>query len=439
MRAAARLLLDRPWVVIAAAGAVAFTLWVIGTRKEPHHIKASFQAASSIRSGLDVQIAGVDVGKVSGVEYRDGHAIVTLGIEDGAWPLHHGTRAILRFGTTVGNGTRRVDLEPGPAKNPAIPEDGLIATKDTITPVEFDDVFNTLDAKTRTRVSRLAKRSSGALRGTAPALRSGLRGTPRATEAAAGLLSDLARDQAALDGLVVGAQRVTRTLAPRRAEISDLVSVAAATFQTLGSRSAQLRATIGELPQTLTQARSTLARLDGSAARATTLLRTLQPGAARLPALAGDLSRAAGRLREVAPVGVEVADAGIAAAPPATRLLTRGRPFLDELRPVLRDAAPSVSCLRPYAPEIAGTLTGWGGYTSNYDSLAHYGRIHLQEGAVSVNANPLTSGEFLKLVPGITFAMPRPPGLNADQPWFLPECGAGPEALDADKDPEARR
>jgi hypothetical protein len=54
-----------------------------------------------------------------------------------------------------------------------------------------------------------------------------------------------------------------------------------------------------------------------------------------------------------------------------------------------------------------------------------------------VNTSTATSGDIAKQFPGLRYAFPRPPGYNAGQSWFLPECGAGPEALDASKDPEA--
>ena len=34
--------------------------------------------------------------------------------------------------------------------------------------------------------------------------------------------------------------------------------------------------------------------------------------------------------------------------------------------------------------------------------------------------------------------MPRPPGETSGQPWFQPQCGAGPEALDPAQDQEAQ-
>jgi hypothetical protein len=52
----------------------------------------------------------------------------------------------------------------------------------------------------------------------------------------------------------------------------------------------------------------------------------------------------------------------------------------------------------------------------------------------------MPTSNFLTLAGGgIKYAMPRPPGLNAGQPWLLPECGAGAQALDPNADPEQRR
>jgi hypothetical protein len=51
---------------------------------------------------------------------------------------------------------------------------------------------------------------------------------------------------------------------------------------------------------------------------------------------------------------------------------------------------------------------------------------------------PYASATAVKTFPGLRYAFPRPPGYNADQPWFLPECKAGRDALDPTKDPESR-
>jgi hypothetical protein len=64
---------------------------------------------------------------------------------------------------------------------------------------------------------------------------------------------------------------------------------------------------------------------------------------------------------------------------------------------------------------------------------------------------PQASATSLHLVPagistqafvnatGKQYAEPRPPGLSVGQPWFLPQCGAGPNALNPGADPESHR
>ena len=37
---------------------------------------------------------------------------------------------------------------------------------------------------------------------------------------------------------------------------------------------------------------------------------------------------------------------------------------------------------------------------------------------------------------GQGYALVRPPGYNAGKPWYLPQCGAGRDGVDPNKDPE---
>ncbi len=67
---------DKPWVFLCIAGLALFAWWGIGSRTSEHKVKAAFNSAVSIAPGLDVQIDGVDVGKVGKVEVGDGQAVV---------------------------------------------------------------------------------------------------------------------------------------------------------------------------------------------------------------------------------------------------------------------------------------------------------------------------------------------------------------------------
>ncbi len=97
-----------------------------------------------------------------------------------------------------------------------------------------------------------------------------------------------------------------------------------------------------------------------------------------------------------------------------------------------------MNCLRPYAPELAGNMATWAGWNKNFDRGGHYARTY------PLQAHPMLTPGLAPNSQTITtlfknrlnYAMPRPPGLNAGTPWFIPECGITKDALDASKDPE---
>jgi phospholipid/cholesterol/gamma-HCH transport system substrate-binding protein len=95
-------------------------------------------------------------------------------------------------------------------------------------------------------------------------------------------------------------------------------------------------------------------------------------------------------------------------------------------------------CLRPYTPELAGNLGTWTGYNQNYDRGGHYARTFpLQLNPLLLPGTPATTPQVIAAASGgLKYAMPRPPGLNAGQPWFQPQCDVGPASLDPSKDPE---
>jgi hypothetical protein len=98
---------------------------------------------------------------------------------------------------------------------------------------------------------------------------------------------------------------------------------------------------------------------------------------------------------------------------------------------------PMFACLRPYAPDVAGFLTTWAGFTSHYDAGGHYGRAF--ELTVIPSLYPgtlLNSQQAIATSPGLTYAFPRPPGMNDGHPYFLPQCGITSSALNPAADPE---
>jgi len=430
-------LIRKPWIFIAVVGIVIFFLWARGTRTQDHHVRVGFPTAVNLVPGLDVQIDGIDAGKVSKVDYLDGKAVVELGINDDRWPLRRGATATIRFGTTVGNGTRRVDVDPGPADAPALPEGGVIQGADAIPPVEFDQVFNTLNRDSRARMRSMLGNTAASFDGHEEELNRGLKDSARGMAALEALVGDVGADTGALRNLVVNGHRTTRALASRKEQITSLVTVAGATFDEFARRSTSMKQSLDELPSTLQSVQSTLKRVDTSVDGLEPLVADLKPGAAALRRLAPTAASAVHRIREQAPVGVAALRSLRKAAPDARRLLQEATPVTSILDDVFEKTAPIAGCLRPYAPELVSALSNWASWGKNYDGISHFARIKVTASPYSLNATPdLTTEQYLKAFPMLNYALPRPPGLNAGKPWFLPECGVGPDSLDPSKDPE---
>lgn len=429
--------LRNPWVVIIAIALVLFVWWARGTRTADYDVRATFAYAPNLFSGLDVRVDGLDVGKIKKVEQVDDSAIVTLGIHDERYaPLHQGTTATLRFGTTIGNATRIIDLEPGPSTAPELPNHGIVDNSHTVEATEFDEVFDTLDAKTRRALQGTLKGTGDTFGPRAKQLASGVEASGRGLRAVGGLASDLARDQIALRALVANTARVSSTLAARRRAISDLVSVASATFDEFARNTDGITGSLERFPPAVREARTTLGHLDGTVGRLDTLTEDVRPGAAQLGGLARDLRPALASLREAVPAALAAFDTARTAAPRVTSLLRESVRFSVPAAPALTELAPIVGCLRPYAPEIAGLLSTWTGFTRNYDGLGHLARLWGNFGPTSLNATPPVDSATYTRLTGQRYALVRPPGYNAGKPWYMPECGAGPEGLDPSKDPE---
>lgn len=452
--------LDHPWMVLLAAGVVAFTWWAVGTRTQDHHVQANFASAFNLVPGQAVSVEGLEVGKIGKVRYDNGKALVEIGINDKRyWPLHTGTKVVSRWGTTIGSGTRRLDLIPGPASNPELKEDGIIPTVDTQAAVDVDQVLNSLNADVRGRLRNWMGNFDAGLTGRTKQLNGALHTASGGVEATGDVMSDLASDTAALRSMIANTHRLTSTISTRAAGISDLISVASQTFATFAQNTRATQASIEELPPTLRQARTTLARVDGSVGKLDALMVALAPGARRLSPLAAQARPALAELRRTVPSAVATVTRATGAAPQLSKLMDVATPFMKTSPGVFGDLSPMVACLRPYAPELGGALVGGGGAHQNYDLInprlnpqivRYVGKVNAKglvqqhglraEPMVSIPSgeSPLNSAEMARLS-GKLYAMPRPPGLTTGQPWFIPECGITKDALDPTKDPEAKR
>lgn len=425
-----------------AAVAVIVVVIIAVSGSGGHTLRASFDSAVQLAPGQEVRVAGRKVGKVGSINLQYGHAVVDLKISDGdIWPLPRGTTADTRWGSTTSIAYRYVELIPPPptrASAPALPDGALLPQTQTRTAFELDQAYRMFRGRTRGDVQAVVGELADTLQGHAGALRRGLHDAGPGLDQAAALLRELSADDKALDTLAVAGDRATSALASRSSDLGGLIVHAADTFDELAQHARAQQAALDRAPRAFEAATGTLGRLDGSLVGLQALVDDLGPGARALRTLARPARRAVNELRTVAPLATRTLLSGRRAAPQLTRLLETGTGFLPRLGTVLGQLEPMVGCLRPYAPELAGMLTTWTGWNKNYDAGGHYARTFpLLFNAALIPGTPLDARQITSSSSErLFYAMPRPPGLNAGQPFFQPQCDAGPAALDASKDPE---
>jgi virulence factor Mce-like protein len=427
-------------VALAAALVVAVVLAIssIGGDDE-HMLRASFDSVVQLAPGQEVRIAGRKVGEIGKIDLSDGHAVAELKIREGdVWPLPRGTTAGARWGSTTSLAYRYVEIHPGPTSAPDLPDGGVLSTRDTKSAMELDSSYRIFRGRTRGDLRHLVSEAGDTLDDQGPALRAGLKNAPGGLDATAELLRQFGADRQALRTLVLSGASATNALAARESDISGLVENAASTFDEFARHTRAEQVSLERAPGAFRESTTTLRRLDGSLTGLQALLTDLAPGAKALRTMAEPARAAFAELRDVVPLAGRALRSGSKAAPGLTRLLTEGKPFLDNLGNVLGQVNPMFACLRPYAPELAGNMATWAGYNKNYDRGGHYARTFpLQFNSMLIPGIPLNSKQITDAMKGrLNYAMPRPPGLNAGKPWFQPQCGAGPESLDASKDPE---
>lgn len=395
------------------AGAIALVLIAVGTYlgftkghipwlEHPYQIEATFRtAASEIRKGSPVRIAGVNVGKVADVRRGPGNtALVRMTIDDAGRPVHADAEAKIRPRLFL-EGNFFVDLRPGTASAPELRSGQGIPLSQTAIPVQFDDVLDTLQSSTRSELQHTVTGLADALdHGGARALNRSFPVWERTftnTAVAAGAArgeqpGDLAR-------FIAGTARVTGAMADRRADLQGLLTNFATVSGTLATNAAALRATISGLARTTVTARPALTALGRALPPLRDYASLLDPVLDEAPGAIADLRptlRQAGRL--VAPAELPQLTAALAPAlrrtaaieKPLGTLLARVQPTAEcitrNVVPVL-DAKlddGALSTGQPVWRELLHTGPGLASAGGNFDGAGHWIRYYAGVGDDSV-------------------------------------------------------
>jgi phospholipid/cholesterol/gamma-HCH transport system substrate-binding protein len=290
-------------IVLAAAVFLAFTKDIPFTKS--YELKAVFENAPPIQKNQAVRIAGVDVGKVSGVESIGGDSPaveVTMKLDEEALPIHEDAEIKVRPRIFF-EGNLFMDIRPGTPDSPEADTGFTIPASQTSAPVQIDQVLGTLQTDTREDLQKLLVGYGEAINGepqegedddqvpevqgltAAEALNKSLdyssdslRDTAIVNQA---LLGTEARD---LSKLIGSQQKVFAALSSRETQLKDLITNFNTTMGALASEEGNLRDTIAELPEVLDAANPALDNLNAAFPSTRAFALEIIPGVRETPA-----------------------------------------------------------------------------------------------------------------------------------------------------------
>jgi phospholipid/cholesterol/gamma-HCH transport system substrate-binding protein len=369
-----------------AAGALALVVLVIlllvlgGNNGASYHLM--FKEAGQLVRGDQVQVGGVPVGSVTDIALtKDYRAQVTIHVDSSLVPLHEGTTAQVRVPSLSSVANRYVALSPGPNNHRALGAGGTLPASATKEVVDLDQLFNTLDPKTRKGLQGFIQGTAEQYAGAGRALGQSTEYFAPAISATDHFVSELARDQPTFTKFLIETAKAVTTIGARQQQLTDLIGNANTTFQAIGSQQTQFAQGLKQLPVTLRQGNRTFAELPSTFAALKRLVDTSKPTTKPLTKL---LARLRPLLTTATPAVTNFNQAFsrpganndltdfIRALPGLAQALSTASPSIVQAS---RESVPITAFFGPYSPDLAGTLRTFGQAGAYYDADGHYARV----------------------------------------------------------------
>ncbi|HEY4005484.1 MAG TPA: MlaD family protein [Pseudonocardia sp.] len=385
-------------VLFAALCAVVFTfLWVNsggklpGITKQPYRVTAYFPRVGNLVYFGDVMVAGVKIGKVDDEQVVGNQAKVVMNLTD-YYPLHQGVTAQIRAKTLIEENF--IELTDG--TGPPLPNGTVLPKDSTKPPVELNDVLLTLDPKTRNSLADSLRSMGAASEGTKQALSDTVQGLGALGRGGHDALQALSAQSEDLRQLTGHTATTLAALNTQRGEIATLVQDANQLFTATADGQKDLADTMRTLPPVLVSARNASASL-------TDLGNALQPVARNLTEAAPDLT---GALQELPDTSRDLRgllpdlDSALGKAPDTLVRVPDTADDAQRLIPKaigdLSDLNPTLGYIKPYSPDVAGTLVNFAQTLAHGDSNGNYFNTYvfvdeqsLKDFPVNTNIGPL--------------------------------------------------
>lgn len=367
---------------------------------EPYHVSVLVDEPLQLVAGSDVREAGIKVGSVTDIRPRGQRALVTMNLKPGHQAVFRDARVSTRLRTLLGESY--LALDPGTAAAGQVERGGMLPPDAATETVPLDKILNTLDAPTRRQLRSTLRAFGASVDQRGADVNAILGGLSDAVVQGSPATQVLSQERRPLAQLIDQGGRVLAAVGRRGNQLQHLIRSMDATSRAVASRDDALRATIDELPSTLTQVRGTLGRVTTLAKKTTPVSDDLARAAGALRPVIADLRPTAADARRLVrslPSALHVADPMLQALRPA---VTKAAPVADALGPVLRNLVPVLEYLEPYKRDLWGVGAGMGsvfefiggkegpGYDATggeHDRVA-YGRVQLMANPASLGATP---------------------------------------------------
>ena len=335
--------------VILNSQAQSLPSWVPLLGEDRFELKAEFSSAQAVTPGQGqaVDVAGIQVGDITGVELEDGQAVVTMGVEEKySYLINEDASLLLRPKTGLNDMV--IEVDPGTGED--IEEGETIPLASSLPNVNPDEFLAALDADTQGFLRLLL---SGGAEGI------GEEGRGVKLSQALRQFEPFARDISRISKLVAKRRdNVSRSIhnfrllseeiGDKDQELITFVDASNAVLQSFANQEASIRAAMRELPPTLTQTNAALKSANDFAIATVPALRRSLPGARALDeALRG------------------------------SRNLFRNTvdPIRDQIRPFVRDTFVPVKHLRQATQNLDGVIpplkTGFTRLNEGLNALAY--------------------------------------------------------------------
>jgi phospholipid/cholesterol/gamma-HCH transport system substrate-binding protein len=385
--------------IIAAVALLALVLF--GAFSSDYTVTARFLNAGQLVKGNPVQTGGAPIGSVKEIKITDdGQAEVKLSIDGDHSPLRVGTTATIRQFSLSGIANRYVDLTMPPNGSAKIADGGRIGVDKTTTAVDLDELFNTLDPKTRKALQGFFKGQARQFHNRGEDFRIGVHFLNPALATSSRLFNELSKDTPVLERFLVDSGKLVTALADKRDDLAALIGNLNDTTRALGDQKAALAESIGRLPPFMRRANTTFVNLRAALNDVDPLVNASKPVAKRLgPFLAQARAFAHDAKPTVRDLSVTIKRKGpandlinlITSVPSLAdiALVQKNRTVSPGGKPVsvgntrgafpetvdaFKGGAKEIGFARPYTPDFLGWFDDFSTTGGGFDALGAYAR-----------------------------------------------------------------